>query len=102
MKNKYAAIALGLVLTLSSFPVYAAENTTETTSSAEENGNAAETEENTLLGQVTAVNEDSFTIALGTRKEMQAPDGEGGEQQTPPCIHKSMILPYCKIKHLNF
>lgn len=70
MKNKYAAIALGLVLTLSSFPVYAAENTTETTSSAEENGNAAETEENTLLGQVTAVNEDSFTIALGTRKEM--------------------------------
>lgn len=84
MKNKYAAIALGLILTLSSFPVYAAENTTETTSSAEENGNAAETEENTLLGQVTAVNEDSFTIALGTRKEMQAPGGEGGEQQTPP------------------
>lgn len=84
MKNKYAAIALGLVLTISSCPVYAAENTTETTASAEENGSAAETEENTLLGQVTAVNEDSFTIALGTRKEMQAPGGEGGEQQTPP------------------
>ena len=84
MKNKYAAIALGLVLTISSCPVYAAENTTETTASAEENGSAAETEGNTLLGQVTAVNEDSFTIALGTRKEMQAPGGEGGEQQTPP------------------
>ena len=84
MKNKYAAIAFGLVLTISSCPVYAAENTTETTASAEENGSAAETEENTLLGQVTAVNEDSFTIALGTRKEMQAPGGEGGEQQTPP------------------
>ena len=84
MKNKYAAIALGLVLTISSCPVYAAENTTETTASAEENGSAAETEENTLLGQVTAVNEDSFTIALGTRKEMQAPGGEGGGQQTPP------------------
>lgn len=84
MKNKYAAIALGLVLTISSCPVYAAENTTETAASAEENGSAAETEENTLLGQVTAVNEDSFTIALGTRKEMQAPGGEGGEQQTPP------------------
>ena len=84
MKNKYAAIAFGLVLTISSCPVYAAENTTETTASAEENGSAAETEGNTLLGQVTAVNEDSFTIALGTRKEMQAPGGEGGEQQTPP------------------
>ena len=84
MKNKYAAIAFGLVLTISSCPVYAAENTTETTASAEENGSAAETEENTLLGQVTAVNEDSFTIALGTRKEMQAPGGEGGGQQTPP------------------
>ena len=84
MKNKYAAIAFGLVLTISSCPVYAAENTTENTASAEENGSAAETEENTLLGQVTAVNEDSFTIALGTRKEMQAPGGEGGEQQTPP------------------
>ncbi len=84
MKNKYAAIAFGLVLTISSCPVYAAENTTETTASAEGNGSAAETEENTLLGQVTAVNEDSFTIALGTRKEMQAPGGEGGEQQTPP------------------
>ena len=84
MKNKYAAIAFGLVLTISSCPVYAAENTTETTASAEENGSAAETEENTLLGQVTAVNEDSFTIALGTRKEMQAPGGEGGEQQAPP------------------
>ena len=84
MKNKYAAIALGLVLTISSCPVYAAENTTETTASAEENGNAAETKENTLLGQLTAVNEDSFTIALGTRKEMQAPGGEGGGQQTSP------------------
>ena len=84
MKNKYAAIAFGLVLTISSCPVYAAENTTETTASAEENGSAAETEENTLLGQVTAVNEDSFTIALGTRKEMLAPGGEGGGQQTPP------------------
>ena len=84
MKNKYAAIAFGLVLTISSCPVYAAENTTENTASAEENGSAAETEENTLLGQVTAVNEDSFTIALGTRKEMQAPGGEGGGQQTPP------------------
>ena len=84
MKNKYAAIAFGLVLTISSCPVYAAENTTETTASAEENGSAAETEENTLLGQVTAVNEDSFTIALGTRKEMQAPGGEDGEQQAPP------------------
>lgn len=84
MKNKYAAIAFGLVLTISSCPVYAAENTTETTASAEENGNAAEAEENTLLGQVTAVNEDSFTIALGTRKEMQAPSGEDSGQQTPP------------------
>ena len=84
MKNKYAAIAFGLVLTISSCPVYAAENTTETTASAEENGSAAETEGNTLLGQVTAVNEDSFTIALGTRKEMQAPGGEDGEQQAPP------------------
>ena len=78
MKNKYAAIVLGLALTISSCPVYAAENTTEATTNAENSSEAettsdSEAEENTVLGQVTAVNDDSITIAIGTQKEMQAP-----------------------------
>ena len=97
MKNKYAAIVLGLALTISSCPVYAAENTTEATTNAEnsletETTSDSEAEENTVLGQVTAVNDDSITIAIGTQKEMQAPGGDGqgqapdgnGNQQTPP------------------
>ena len=82
MKNKYAAIVLGLALTISSCPVYAAENTTEATTNAENSSEAettsdSEAEENTVLGQVTAVNDDSITIAIGTQKEMQAPGGDG-------------------------
>lgn len=97
MKNKYAAIVLGLALTISSCPVYAAENTTEATTNAEnsletETTSDSEAEENTVLGQVTAVNGDSITIAIGTQKEMQAPGGDGqgqapdgnGDQQTSP------------------
>lgn len=97
MKNKYAAIVLGLALTISSCPVYAAENTTEATTNAENSletktTSDSEAEENTVLGQVTAVNDDSITIAIGTQKEMQAPGGDGqgqapdgnGDQQTPP------------------
>lgn len=97
MKNKYAAIVLGLALTISSCPVYAAENTTEATTNAENSSEAettsdSEAEENTVLGLVTAVNDDSITIAIGTQKEMQAPGGDGqgqapdgnGDQQTPP------------------
>ena len=97
MKNKYAVIVLGLALTISSCPVYAAENTTEATTNAENSSEAettsdSEAEENTVLGQVTAVNDDSITIAIGTQKEMQAPGGDGqgqapdgnGDQQTPP------------------
>ena len=97
MKNKYAAIVLGLALTISSCPVYAAENTTEATTNAEnsletETTSDSEAEENTVLGQVTAVNDDSITIAIGTQKEMQAPGGDGqgqapdgnGDQQTSP------------------
>lgn len=97
MKNKYAVIVLGLALTISSCPVYAAENTTEATTNAEnsletETTSDSEAEENTVLGQVTAVNDDSITITIGTQKEMQAPGGDGqgqapdgnGDQQTPP------------------
>ena len=97
MKNKYAAIVLGLALTISSCPVYAAENTTEATTNAEnsletETTSDSEAEENTVLGQVTAVNDNSITIAIGTQKEMQAPGGDGqgqapdgnGDQQTSP------------------
>ena len=85
MKNKYAAIVLGLALTISSCPVYAAENTTEATTNAEnsleaETTSDSEAEENTVLGQVTAVNDDSITIAIGTQKEMQAPGGDGQGQ----------------------
>ena len=85
MKNKYAAIVLGLALTISSCPVYAAENTTEATTNAENSPEAettsdSEAEENTVLGQVTAVNDDSITIAIGTQKEMQAPGGDGQGQ----------------------
>ena len=54
MKNKYAVIVLGLALTISSCPVYAAENTTEATTNAENSSEAettsdSEAEENTVL-----------------------------------------------------
>ena len=89
MKNKYAAIVLGLALTISSCPVYAAENTTEATTNAEnsleaETTSDSEAEENTVLGQVTAVNDDSITIAIGTQKEMQAPGGDGAPDSQAP------------------
>lgn len=86
MKYKYAAVLLGLMLTISSCPVSAAEDTVETEIGLEEAENEAEAEENTVLGEVTSVQEDSITIAVGEQKELPedgqtAPEKPSGDAQ---------------------
>ena len=88
MKNKYAAIIMGMAVTaasVSSVNVYA-ENT-ETVETAEDGTEeAAETEdkekkeENVTLGEVKAVGDGSITIAVGTRKEKSEEAEETSEE----------------------
>lgn len=106
MKKKYIAILMGVMMTASVFTGCGQSNSTEgagqdTTVEAVEDGDvvadaqvAEDTEggngeavprEEGILGEVTAIGEDSITIALGTRKGggnpggMEKPDGEQGE-----------------------
>ncbi len=107
MKKKYIAILMGVMMTASVFTGCGQSNSTESTDQdttveavedgdvatdaqvAEDtkgdNGETAPAEEG-ILGEVTAVGEDSITIALGTRKGggnpggMEKPDGEQGEK----------------------
>lgn len=106
MKKKYIAILMGVMMTASVFTGCGQSNSTEgagqdTTVEAVEDGDvvadaqvAEDTEggngeavprEEGILGEVTAIGEDSITIALGTRKGggnpggMEKPEGEKGE-----------------------
>lgn len=106
MKKKYIAILMGVMMTASVFTGCGQSNSTEgagqdTTVEAVEDGDvvadaqvAEDTEggngeavprEEGILGEVTAIGEDSITIALATRKGggnpggMEKPDGEQGE-----------------------
>ena len=91
MKRKYAAMILGLTMTLTSVNMaYAATDTTteaatdETADSEDASATTDNSVESTeVYGEVTAVGEDSITINVGTLKEgqqpgdsMDAPDGE--------------------------
>lgn len=84
MKNKYAAIIIGMAVTaasVSSVSVYA-ENTETAAESMEEASDAGtedKKEENVTLGEVKAVGDGSITIAVGTRKEKS----EDAAEQTP-------------------
>lgn len=85
MKRKYAAMILGLTMTLTSVNMaYAATDTTteaavdETTDSEDASATTDNSVESTeVYGEVTEVGEDSITINVGTLKEGQQPgDGE--------------------------
>lgn len=106
MKRKYAAMVLGLVLTVSSMNVYAASAATVGTDTASDvTADGDETAEDTVetlesdesekavaeevVGQVTAVEEDSITINVGTpldNMDVESPEdsalaGETEEEQ---------------------
>ena len=91
MKRKYAAMILGLTMTLTSVNMAYAATDTTTEAAADETADsedASATTDNSVestevYGEVTAVGEDSITINVGTLKEgqqpgdsMDAPDGE--------------------------
>lgn len=96
MKNKYAAIIMGMAITaasVSSVSVYAenteaaAENTEAAAESVEEaSGTGKEDkekkEENATLGEVKAAGDGSITIAVGTRKEKPGDDSKETTEET--------------------
>lgn len=84
MKNKYAAIIIGMAVaaaSVSSVSVYAENTETEAESmeEASDAGTEDKKEENVTLGEVKAVGDGSITIAVGTRKEKS----EDAAEQTP-------------------
>lgn len=85
MKKKYVGILMGIVMTAAALNGCGQNSDTgtdspETTVEATENESTEESgESEDILGEVTAVNEDSITIAVGTRKEM----GESGDREKP-------------------
>lgn len=87
MKNKYAAIIIGMAVTaasVSSVSVYA-ENTETAAESMEEASDAGtedKKEENVTLGEVKAVGDGSITIAVGTRKEKPEEAAEQAAEET--------------------
>lgn len=89
MRNKYAAVIIGMAVTAASVPsvsVYA-ENT-ESVETAEDGTEEAGTEEkekkeeNVTLGEVKAVGDGSITIAVGTRKEKPEEAAEQAAEET--------------------
>lgn len=78
MKRKYVALMLGLTLAFSS--VAYAEEATEAVSMEVAGEMELSEEEDALYGEITAIGEDSITVALGTMSvdEMQPAPGEGG------------------------
>lgn len=85
MKKKYVGILMGIVMTAAALNGCGKNSDTgtdspETTVEATENESTEESgESEDILGEVTAVNEDSITITVGTRKEM----GESGDREKP-------------------
>lgn len=95
MKRKYVAILMGIVMTATILNGCGKNSDTETDSpqttveAAEEESTEEFQEAESVLGEVTAVNEESITIAVGTQKEMSEqgdgekpegrPEGERGE-----------------------
>ncbi|MDO4306718.1 MAG: hypothetical protein Q4C77_07775 [Eubacteriales bacterium] len=86
MKRKYAAIILGMVLSLSSMSVYGAEEVSDITvgSAAEEadtedGASEAESEEEKIYGEVSRVEDGVITLKTGKMKEMDSGEmPEGG------------------------
>lgn len=90
MKRKYAAMILGLTMTMAfTNAAYASaaetaavsESTDETTESTD---SSIETEEDKVVyGEITELSEDSVTINVGTMKTMEKPEGGAPDGDTP-------------------
>ena len=80
MKNKYLAVLMGAMLTVSlagtAVTTMAADSTAEASEDAEETPESKESSSEETLGEVKSVEEGIITIATGTRKEMDR-SGEG-------------------------
>lgn len=76
MKRNYAALLLGVTLAFSSV-VYAAENT-ETAAAAAEDLNAEET---VVYGEVTKIEENSFTVNVGVLSMEEEPQENTSEEE---------------------
>lgn len=80
MKRKYVALMLGVTLAFSSMTVYAEDNIDKAVATATEEMELSE-EEEALYGEITELEEDSITIALGMISvEEQAEQTEQAEQ----------------------
>ena len=87
MKKKYIAILLGITLGMTTLVGCSGTNTSESSTiqesqsvtGATENSDkrVSEAETADVYGEVTAISEDSITIKVGTRKQMEKPDDAG-------------------------
>lgn len=93
MKRKYLAILMGAMVAATSAPAMAYAETTQTESTQEsdaekstdstEDANTDEKEENVIWGEVKSITGDEITIAVGAKKEMGQPGGDGQSQEAP-------------------
>lgn len=93
MKRKYLAILMGAMVAATSAPAMAYAESTQTESTQEsdaekstdstEDANTDEKEENVIWGEVKSITDDEITIAVGVKKEMGQPGGDGQSQEAP-------------------
>ena len=89
MKNKYLAMLMGAMLTVSmagtAVTTPAAESTAEASGDTEETQESGENSSEEILGEVKSVEEGIITIATGTRNEMgRSGEGKTGEAPEQP------------------
>ncbi|MBQ9156772.1 MAG: hypothetical protein IJ137_08325 [Eubacterium sp.] len=86
MTKKYLAITVAMVMSASliagcgasTTTTGSAESTTAAVVESQQSGDARQSEESVIYGQVSSVSDDSITIEVGTKKEMQ-----GAPQEAP-------------------
>ena len=98
MKRRYLAVLMGVMVAATSVPAVAYAESTQT-ETAQENTDADSTaedakagdakeaqdqDEDTIWGEVKSVSDTEITIAVGTKKEMGQPGGEGQEAPEKP------------------
>ena len=98
MKRRYLAVLMGVMVAATSVPAVAYAESTQT-ETAQENTDADNTaeeakagdakeaqdqDEDTIWGEVKSVSDTEITIAVGTKKEMGQPGGDGQEAPEKP------------------
>ena len=98
MKRRYLAVLMGVMVAATSVPAVAYAESTQT-ETAQENTDADSTaedakagdakeaqdqDEDTIWGEVKSVSDTEITIAVGTKKEMGQPGGDGQEAPEKP------------------